>query len=239
MRISLLLGAAFLTVLAGCNRSSGPPTPPGKPDDFVRAADVLVAAQCELNAAAARDGATVRFRKAEVTMTLTVQRTEATGGGITLAIPIASTEVQLSRNRTPRGAALRKMDFRITHALGEPGECPTKDHPLTASGVRYIDGGLGLGEWLAETDTLVAKSGQVPAAVNYELVFEVAVSSDLSPVFSRPINDADGSLSTRDSDAREVKHRIAVTIVPEVKGRAVSDKARQDAAREFLDRIAE
>ena len=136
-------------------------------------------------------------------MTLTVQRTEAIGGGITLTIPIASTDLTLRRERTPTGAALRKMDFRLSHRIGSAPDCPTEEQPKTASGARYIAGGLGLVEWIAEADTLVTKSGQVPSEVNYQLTFEVALSKDLSPIFSRPIDDVDGTLSSRGAEAAQ------------------------------------
>ena len=224
MRHRLTSALLALSLATGCSEDLSEQRPPGQPGDFVRAADILVTAQCELDKAAARDPARFRFRTAEVvdftgrvvpsaaapvpggvslTMTLTVQRTEAIGGGITLTIPIASTDLTLRRERTPTGAALRKMDFRLSHRIGSAPDCPTEEQPKTASGARYIAGGLGLVEWIAEADTLVTKSGQVPSEVNYQLTFEVALSKDLSPIFSRPIDDVDGTLSSRGAEAAQ------------------------------------
>lgn len=229
--LSALTAAAFL---AACSDELAKQSPPGEPEDFLRAADVLVAAQCELDRAARRDPARFRFRKVDLSLTLTVQRTEAVGGGITLTIPIASTDVTLRRERTPSGAALRKMDFRTTYSVGQTRACPSEAMPTTPDGIRLIEGGLGLREWIGEMDALVAKSGSLPTEANYQMTFEIAVDNSLSPIFSRPVDDVDGSLSTRDLRAREVKHRIAVTIVPDG---AAPAGALKEAADRFLARI--
>lgn len=236
MRAIAALGLSTALLAAGCSRDVGPPMPPGQPEDFVRAADVIVAAQCELDTAVAEN---LAFRAAEITLTLSVQRIEAAGGGVTLGIPIAGTNLTLSRNRVPRGAALRRMDFTITHRPGETPDCPEKSDRPTPGGLRYIEGGLGLSEWVAEADTLVRKTGHVPSEVNYAMTFEVALNSALQPVFDRPIDgDTTGSLSSVDSDDREVRHRIAVTILPDVPGEPRPTIARlRDAARRFLERI--
>lgn len=177
------------------------------------------------------------IKKVDLTLTLTVQRVEAVGGGITLGIPIAGTNLTLSRDRTPRGATFREMDFRITHDIGSAPDCPTKAAPLTQSGVRYIAGGLGLSEWITESAALARKSGEIPTAVNYAMIFEVALSSALSPVFDQPINDISGTLATRDSDNREVRHRLIATVLPTAPGqKSVSDAKLREAAQDFLSR---
>lgn len=229
--------AAMLLLLGACDREPPALRPPGGTDDFLRAADVLVAAQCELDRAAARPGKKFSAAKAEIALTLTVRVSESTGGGISLTIPIASTDLTIRRDRVPEGTALRKMDFRIVHRIGSTPACPTAAAPEAVSGLRYIEGGLGLQSWIAEADTLIARSGQVPTEVNYAMSFDVTVSDDRSPVFTRPLDDADGSFSRNDANAREVLHRIAVTIVPNDRSGATSDRARSQAADRFLDRI--
>ena len=237
MLISVIRIAALIAFLVACNQDLSPLTPPGDPEDFVRAADIVVAAQCELDAAVAANVQGLSIEKADLTLTLTVQRVEATGGGVTLGIPIVGTNLTLSRERTPRGATFREMDFRIVYDIGTAPDCPTKENPVTASGVRFIDGGLGLSEWVRESATLAAKSDAVPVAVNYAMVFEVALTSDLSPVFDRPIDDVSGSLASRDSDDREVRHRLVATALPKRPGKAPpSDKDLQIAAENFLQR---
>lgn len=224
-------------MLAACDRDPPELRPPGGPEDFLRAADVLVAAQCELDRAIKSSPAAFPAKKAEIAMTLTVQVSESTGGGVTLSIPIASTNLTVRRDRVPQGAAFRRMDFRITHDLGSTPACPTENAPTTATGIRFIDGGLGLDAWVSETGTLARQAGQTPHAINYSLSFDIAISDDRSPVFSRPINDADGSLTRTNTNAREVRHRIAVTMVPDARAGPASDRARRDAADRFLERI--
>ena len=63
--------------------------------------------------------------------------------------------------------------------------------------------------------------------------FDVTLSDDRSPVFSRPIEDIDTDISRQDATARRVRHRIAVTMLP---GR-VRDDALGAAANRFLERI--
>lgn len=219
--------------LAGCDREPPELTPPGGPEDFLRAADVLTAAQCELDAAARRSDPQFPVEKAEITMSLLVQVSESTGGGITLSIPISGTDLTLRRDRVPEGTAIRRMDFRVIHELGATPACPTPDQPVTEAGVRFIDGGLGLAEWVSEADRLMAQSGQTPREVNYTMSFDVTLSDDRSPVFSRPIEDIDTDISRQDATARRVRHRIAVTMLP---GR-VRDDALGAAANRFLERI--
>lgn len=227
------LALALVASLAACDREPPELTPPGGPEDFLRAADILAAAQCELDAAAERASPRFTAMKAEITMTLTVRVSEATGGGITLTVPIASTDLTLRRDRVPEGTALRTMDFRLTHVFGTTPSCPSEDMPATPGGLRYIEGGLGLAEWVSETDSLVTHAGRAPREVNYAMSFDVTISDDRSPIFSRPIEDIDGSFTRQDATARETRHRIAVTIVP---GQA-SDRALAEAADRFLDRI--
>lgn len=226
---------AFLlfAALAACDREPPALVPPGGEEDFLRAADVLAAAQCELDAAAARSDPRFTAKQAEITLSLIVQVSESTGGGVTLTIPIGATDLTLRRDRVPEGAALRLMDFRITHTFGSTLTCPTADAPLTETGLRYIDGGLGLAEWVTETDRLMAHTGRAPSELNYAISFDVTLSDDRSPVFSRPIDSIDAGFTRQEAGAREVRHRIAVTIVP---GRP-RDGALHDAANRFLERI--
>ncbi|AZQ66941.1 hypothetical protein EF888_07180 [Silicimonas algicola] len=227
------LAFAFIAILAACDGDPPELTPPGSPEDFLRAADILVAAQCELDAAAARADPGFIARKADITLSLLVRVSESTGGGITLTIPIASTDLTLRRDRVPEGTAIRRMDFRIIHTLGDTLACPSADAPLTATGLRFIEGGLGLAEWVTETDRLVAHAGHAPSEVNYAMSFDVTLSDDRSPVFSRPTDSIETDFTRQDASAREVRHRIAVTIVP---GQPF-DGALHDAATRFLDRI--
>ena len=132
MPLPKLLALAFVAALAACDRDPPELTPPGRPEDFLRAADVLVAAQCELDAAATRADPRFSAKKAEMTLSLLVRVAESTGGGITLTIPIASTDLTLRRDRVPEGEALRRMDFRITHTFGTTPACPSGDAPLTS-----------------------------------------------------------------------------------------------------------
>jgi hypothetical protein len=220
-------------ILVACDREPPELRPPGAPEDFLRAADILVAAQCELDAAAARLSPGFTADKAEITMTLLVGVSETTGGGITLTIPIATTDLTLRRDRVPEGTALRRMDFRVTHKLGSTPACPTADTPLTATGLRHVEGGLGLYEWIAETDRLVSHAGQRPREINYAMSFEVTVSDDRSPIFSRTEDSIESDFSQQDATARQARHRIAVTMIP---GRS-GDAALFDAANRFLERI--
>lgn len=236
MKVSPLLAMAAIAFLAGCDRDTPDLVPPGGPDDFLRAADVLVAAQCELDRAAAARAGPLKVARAEIAMTLTVRVSESTGGGISLTIPIASTDLTLRRDRVPEGAAFRKMDFRITHDIGSAPDCPSEALPTAPGGARFIKGGLGLTEWMTETAILSRQSGQVPYEVHYAMSFDVSVSDDRSPVFTRPFDDIDGSFTRQDANAREVRHRIAVTIAPGATGRA-GDGKRRAAADRFLERI--
>lgn len=224
---------ALIAGLAACEGDPPQLTPPGSPADFLRAADILVAAQCELDAAAARANPSFSAKKADITLSLLVRVSESTGGGITLTIPIASTDLTLRRDRVPEGTALRRMNFRITHTFGTTPACPSADAPLTSTGLRFIEGGLGLAEWVTETDRLVAHAGRAPREVNYAMSFDVTLSDDRSPVFSRPIDSIETAFTRQDASAREIRHRIAVTVVP---GQP-RDSALQDAANRFLDRI--
>lgn len=235
-RRPLASAVAFL-LAAACSRELSDQVPPGSPEDFVRAADILVAAQCELDRAAALHAQSLGVKQADITLTLTVQEVEAVGGGVTLGIPIAGTNVTLTRERTPRGATYREMDIRLTHTFGQAPACPTKEKPKTKDGVTFIEGGLGLAEWIGEASTLARKAQTLPHELNYAMIFEVALASDLSPVFDRPIDDVSGSLASRDTDDREVKHRIAVTALPKPTGqRAATEKTLREAARDFLIR---
>lgn len=224
---------ALVATLAACNGEPPALSPPGGPEDFLRAADILAAAQCELDAAAERSNAQFPAKKAEITLTLIVQVSEATGGGVTLAIPLGVSELTLRRDRVPEGAALRLMDFRITHSLGSTPACPSADAPVTATGLRYIEGGLGLAEWVSETDRLVEHAGRGPSELNYAMSFDVTLSDDRSPVFSRPFDSFDAGFSRQDVNARESRHRIAVTIIP---GQP-TEGALKDAANRFLGRV--
>ncbi|MEW9920417.1 hypothetical protein AB2B41_12445 [Marimonas sp. MJW-29] len=233
MHPKILLAVTLFTALAACDRDPPALTPPGRAEDFLRASDVLTAAQCELDAAATRSDPRFSATKAEIALTLAVQVSEASGGRVTLTIPIASTDLTLRRDRVPEGTALRLMDFRVTHVLGTTTSCPSAKTPITEAGPRYIEGGLGLGEWITETDRLVAIAGRVPREVNYAMSFEVTLRDDRSPIFSRMIDDVDADFSREDASVRETRHRIAVTIVP---GRP-RERELQEASDRFLDRL--
>lgn len=224
---------AFFVALAACDSDPPELTPPGGPEDFLRAADILVAAQCELDAAAGRADPRFSAKKAEITLSLLVAVSETTGGGISVRIPIAATDLTIRRDRVPAGAALRRMDFRLTHDFGTTPACPNAEEPLTSTGLRFVEGGLGLAEWVREADRLVEHAGQSPHEVNYAMSFEVTLSDDNSPVFSRAEDSIASDFSREDAAARELRHRIAVTMVP---GQP-SDNALRDAANRFLDRI--
>ncbi|SMX23018.1 hypothetical protein [Boseongicola aestuarii] len=224
---------AVFVALAGCESEPPELTPPGGPEDYLRAADVLAAAQCELDAVAARANPAFTAKKADITLNLLVRVSESTGGGVTLTIPIASTDLTLRRDRVPEGTALRRMEFRITHTFGATAACASPEQPLTATGLRYIEGGLGLVEWVTETDVLVGHAGSAPREMNYSMSFDVTLSDDRSPVFSRPIDSIESDFSRQDATAREVRHRIAVTVVPG----QTRDSAIQAAADRFLERI--
>ncbi|MFC6639630.1 hypothetical protein [Sulfitobacter sediminilitoris] len=230
-QIPLIL--ALFTAVVACDRDPPALTPPGGPEDFLRAADVLSAAQCELDAAATRSDPRFSAMKAEITLTLTVQVSESSGGSLTLTIPIATTDLTLRRDRVPEGAALRLMDFRITHIVGTTPACPTAEVPLSETGVRYIEGGLGLREWVTETDRLVAHTGRAPREVNYAMSFNVTLRNDRSPIFSRAINSVDADFVRQEASGRETRHRIVVTIIPGQPRESVL----HDAANRFLDRI--
>ena len=63
----IVLAASFLIA---CDREISPQVPPGVPEDFVRAADILVAAQCEMDAAVAASPQEFAITKVELTLTL-------------------------------------------------------------------------------------------------------------------------------------------------------------------------
>lgn len=224
---------ALFLALAACDRAPPELRPPGGPEDFLRAADVLAAAQCELDAAATRSGPQFYANRAEITLTLLVQVLESTGGGLTLTIPIGVTDLTLRRDRIPEGTALRVMDFQITHDFGTTPACPSEDAPLTATGLRFIEGGLGLSEWISEADRLVALTGRAPSEVNYAMGFDVTLSDDRTPEISRPFDSVSAAFTRQNVNARDSRHRIAVTILP---GEA-SEEALRDAANRFLDRL--
>ena len=213
-------------------------TPFASDDDLLKASDVILAAQCELNREAARPDQAFPFRKAVLTMTMTVVVTEATGGGLTLAIPIAGSRISLERGRRPVGSAVRRMDVRFVHDVTTAIDCPAKERPTTENGVRYIDGGLGLDQWIRETDLIAARSGALPAEVNYALNFDISLSDSFNPVFSRSSSSGvSPDLTPENTDARRVGHQIAVTIVPEERGRRLADAALLEAAQRFQDRL--
>jgi hypothetical protein len=224
---------ALILALAACDREPPGLRPPGDPEDFLRAADIIAAAQCELDAAATRSGPQFFANRAEITLTLLVQVSESTGGGLTLTIPIGVTDLTLRRDRAPEGTALRVMDFQITHDFGTSPACPSSDEPLTETGLRFIEGGLGLSEWVTETDRLVALTGRAPSEVNYAMSFDVTLSDNLSPEISRPIDSVGAAFARQSVNARDSRHRIAVTILPGVP----SEDALREAADRFLDRL--
>ena len=173
-----------------------------------------------------------------MTMTMTVVVSEATGGGFTLSIPIAGSRIALDRARRPIGSAVRRMDIQFVHDVRTDIECPSSDMATNSQGVRYIEGGLGLEQWIEETGSIVARSASQPAEINYTLGFDIALSDSFNPVFSR---SSDGGISPdvspEDVDSRRVAHRVAVTILPEAPGRRISEPQLLEAARRFLDRI--
>lgn len=232
-----MLSALVAFALTACGERPVVDMPRVSEEDFLRASDILVAAQCELNRAAKREDAGFRFEKAEITMMLTVVVNESTGGGLSLAIPIAGTRLTLDRSRRPIGSAIRLMDFQVTHDVTREIDCPSETEKKTADGVRYIEGGLGLSAWLGETDALARNAGTPPSEINYLLGFDIALSTSLNPIISR--TDDDGirpDLSSENIDDRRVAHRIAVTILPGRDGdRAAAE--RREAARAFLERI--
>jgi hypothetical protein len=229
-----VLSALVIFALTGCGQRPVVEMPRVSEEDFLRASDILVAAQCELNRAAERTGAGFKFEKAVITMMLTVVVNESTGGGLTLAIPIAGSRITLDRSRRPIGSAIRRMDFQVTHDVKQPIDCPSETQIRTANGVRYIEGGLGLSEWFGETDTLVRNAGTAPSEINYWLGFDIALSTSLNPIISR--SNGDGirpDLSAENADDRRVAHRIAVTILPGPEGKG-TEAERRAAARAFL-----
>lgn len=231
-----VVSALVIFVLTGCGQRSVVGMPYVSEDDFLRTSDILVAAQCELKRAASRTDPGFRFEKAVITMMLTVVANESTGGGLTLAVPIAGTRLTLDRSRRPIGSAIRRMDFQITYDVSQPIDCPSETQTRTADGVRYIEGGLGLSEWLGETDALVRKSGTTPAEINYLLGFDIALSSSLNPIISFPNDDGiSPDVSSQNVDDRRTAHRIAVTILPGPEGKGTAAE-RREAARAFLDR---
>ena len=232
-----VLSALAIFALTGCGERPVVGMPRVSEEDFLRTSDVLVAAQCELNRAASRPGPGFKFEKAVITMMLTVVVNESTGGGLSLAIPIAGTRLTLDRSRRPIGSAIRRMDFQVTHDVTQAIDCPSETQNRTADGVRYIEGGLGLSEWLGETDTLVRNAGTTPSEINYWLGFDIALSTSLNPIISR--TDDDGirpDLSSENVDDRRVAHRVAVTILPGRDGK-VTAAERREAARAFLERV--
>lgn len=233
MALRRTLVFTLFAMLTGCDTDPPELRPPGAPEDFLRASDVLVAAQCELDSAAARAAPSFFAEKAEITLTLLVRVSETTGGGITLTIPISATDLTLRRDRVPAGEALRRMEFRVSHTFATTPVCPSEEAPITSSGLRFVEGGLGLTEWLKETDRLAVHAGQTPHEINYSMSFDVTLSDDRSPVFSRAEDTIASDFSRQDTNARETRHRIVVTIVP---GKP-SDAALKDAAQRFLDRI--
>lgn len=228
-----LLAFAFIALFAACDREPPELRPPGGPEDFLRAADILVAAQCELDSTASRADPRFSAKKAEITLSLLVRVSESTGGGVTLTVPIASSDLTLRRDRVPAGEALRRMDFRLTHTFGTTPVCPSAKAPVTKTGLRYVEGGLGLAEWVKETDRLVVQAGRAPRELNYSMSFEVTLSDDRSPVISSTEETVDSDFTRQDATARELRHRIVVTMVPGTP----SDRALHDAANRFLDRI--
>ena len=79
----------------------------------------------------------------------------------------------------------------------------------------------------------MAHAGRAPSELNYAMSFDVTLSDDRSPVFSRPFDSIDAGFTRQDTNARESRHRIAVTMIP---GRP-ADSALKEAANRFLDRI--
>ena len=154
--------ASAILMLAACGEDVAVGVPKTSDDDILKVSDIVVAAQCELNRAAARQGANLKLNRAVLTMTLTAVVSEATGGGLRLSVPIAGSSISLERARRPIGSAVRRMDVQIVHDVGRPIDCPSKEDPVTAGGVRHIEGGLGLERWLIEADSVAARTGGVP-----------------------------------------------------------------------------
>ena len=232
-----LTTALACLALAACGERPTVGVPPASDDDLLKASDVIVSAQCELNrqAAAGVDG--IAFRRAVLTMTLTVAVTEATGGGLTLSIPVAGSRIALERGRRPVGTALRRMDIQILHDVTRPLACPSNAAPTTVDGVRYIEGGLGLEEWIVESGAIARRSGTLPTELHYDLKFEIGLSDDFNPVFSR--SSAAGvspDLSPENADSRLVAHRVAVTVIPDGQRGRVTDDDRLGAAQRYLAR---
>ena len=227
----------MIFALVGCGERPVVQMPAVSEEEFIQTSDLLVAAQCELNRAARRPDPGFRFEQAVITMTLTVVANESTGGGLTLTIPIAGSSITLERLRRPIGSAIRRMDFQTIHDVNQSTDCPNETVRKTGNGVRYIEGGLGLSEWIDETDALLRNARTVPTEINYSLGFDIALSSSLNPIISLPSdNGISPDLSSERADDRRVAHRVAVTILLG-KGSSASEAERIEAARAFLDRI--
>lgn len=231
-------GSLVALTLVSCGEDVAVGVPNASDDAILRVSDVVVAAQCELNRAAARQGAEVRFRKAVLTMTMTAVVSEATGGGLTLTIPLAGSSISLERARRPIGSAVRRMDVQIVHDIGASIDCPSADTPVLANGVRLIEGGLGLERWLEEADRVATRTGQLPVEVNYSLGFDIGLTNSFNPVFSRSSDSGvNPDVSPETADTSRMAHRIVVTLLPVRAGRVASEADHLEAAGRYLRRI--
>jgi hypothetical protein len=79
----------------------------------------------------------------------------------------------------------------------------------------------------------VVHVGRVPHDLNYAMCSDVNLSDDRSPAFARPIDIIDAGGNLQGASTREVRHRIAVTIVPG----EPCESALHEAADRFLDRL--
>ena len=165
-------------------------------------------------------------------------RVTQTGGGLTLAIPVAGSRVSLDQARRPLGSAVREMEVQIVHNPRDTLACPSKEAPETADGVRFIEGGLGLTEWIRETTTIASRTGAKPEVLNYALAFDISLTSSFNPIFSRTSEvGVSPDLAPENADARRVGHRIAVTVLPDgARGRA-TNRSRLEAAERHLARL--
>lgn len=241
MKKAIMCCSAFF--LLGCAS-----VPNVEPVEYVRISDLIQTIECELDDAVSYIAERfpqyryVRNQDAVATLKLKVLEVGGGSGDASFVIPISHGTFTIGLNGGLTSQNTRTMEFKVNFntgrldcQLGHPGE----------ESKRFLEGDLGLREWLLQITEVLTKVRETPTYLSYSTNFEIKSDGGVNPKFSivrmSGVNVGGGA---KLSGSRTVTHTISITtkdFTTEPPKLALRPRARRDLEREadsFLIRDA-
>lgn len=210
--------------LTGC--SSLPDLPD---NDQVNIADVLYSIRCQL-------AESVQMYRpyypwinnwaASTKLQLKVVETGEKSGGANLVIPITNGTFTIGFNAGLTQKASRTATVEATFDLKDI-DCP--DLSKNENPPRYVQGSLGLGEWIQRVTVALESSQILPSSLGYSTNFTLKANGNLMPSFSVIPGDRRFGANLKLSGEREDAHSLTITTVEKkdsAKPRKIARNAR-------------